>query len=282
MGILSVADFKQSASDGKNITILDARGGADAYDRFKAGHIKGALYADLETELSHKTENAANGGRHPLPSPAQFSHFLAEKGIIPSSKVVIYDDKNGGNAAARLWWMFTSAGHQDVHVLDGGLQAAIAEGVETEAGEGKSLSEKSTYTFDDWLKPTVVMEDVAAAVADDRFLVIDVRENYRFKGESEPIDLVAGHIPGAVNVPYLSNLDAEGKFLNAQQLREKYSEVIGNRAIRNVYLHCGSGVTACHTLLALSDAGFGDASLYVGSWSEWSRNDKPIGTDESI
>lgn len=276
MGILSVADFKKLASDGNNVIILDARGGADAHERFKAGHIKYAHYVDLETELSHKTDDAANGGRHPLPSPTEFSQFLSEKGITPSSKVVIYDDKNGGNAAARLWWMLTSAGHQQTYVLDGGLQVAVAEGVEVETGETTTV-EKSAYIFDSWLKPTVDIDDVARATADDQFLVIDVRENYRFRGESEPIDLVAGHIPGAVNMPYLSNLDEHGKFLSAEALREKYSDVVGNREVKNIFVHCGSGVTACHTLLALSEAGFGDASLYVGSWSEWSRNDRPVG-----
>lgn len=279
MGILSVADFKKLLSDEENITILDARGGADAYDRYKAGHLKGAIYSDLETKLSHKTGNAANGGRHPLPSPALFSQFLSEKGITPSSTVVVYDDKNGGNAAARLWWMLTSAGHERTYVLDGGLQAAISEGIETETGESGEAA-KSTYSFDAWLKPTVDINDVASAAEDENFLVIDVRENYRFRGESEPIDLVAGHIPGAVNVPYLSNLDEEGKFLDKQSLYEKYSEVIGDRAVKNIYVHCGSGVTACHTLLALSDAGFGDASLYVGSWSEWSRNDRSVASGD--
>jgi thiosulfate/3-mercaptopyruvate sulfurtransferase len=276
MGILRIGDFKELISTGKDLIIVDARGGADAYQRFEASHVADAVYADLENNLSHKSENAANGGRHPLPSPYQFSQFLSEKGIWPSSSVVIYDDKNGANAASRMWWMLKAAGHEKVYVLDGGIQAALAQGIRSETGPERPVT-KSTYTFEEWLKPMATMEQVAKAATDNQFLVIDVRENYRYKGESEPIDLVAGHIPGAVNMPYTGNLNEEGQFLDSHLLQEKYRDLIGNRSGENIYVHCGSGVTACHTLLALSDAGFNDAVLYVGSWSEWSRNDKPVG-----
>ena len=124
--------------------------------------------------------------------------------------------------------------------------------------------------------PTVDADKVAKAVADPHYLVIDVREAYRYRGESEPIDLVAGHIPGAVNIPYTGNLDADGSFLSAEVLADKYKEAIGDHEPGHVIVHCGSGVTACHTLLAMEQAGIETPNLYVGSWSEWSRNDRPV------
>ena len=278
MGILTINEFKDLSADDKHLVLVDARGGADAWDRYKSGHAKGAIFADLETDLSEKGADAAHGGRHPLPSPEKFSAYISAIGIQPSSTVVVYDDKNGANAAARLWWMLKSAGHEAVYVISGGIQAVAAAGYEVVKGEGEQ-QQSSDYRFKEWIWPVVTMHEVAEAASKDDYLVIDVRENYRYRGESEPIDLVAGHIPGAVNVPYTTNLDDKGEFLPTSVLKKKYTTALDGRDPEKVIVHCGSGVTACHTLLALSDAGLGNASLYVGSWSEWSRNENSIATE---
>lgn len=264
---------------GTSTIIVDARSGPDAYDRYMKGHLPGALHADLDRDLSQKPKDPAFGGRHPLPEVKTFAEFLGKLGISPTSSVVVYDDKNGANAAARLWWMLRALGHTNVKVVDGGLDAIIRERLPLETTVNPVVN-MGPYPANSWLLPTVSMEDVEAAASDPDALVIDVREAYRYRGEREPIDLVAGHIPGAINVPYLNNLAVNGSFLPAEKLTEQYNDVLDHRSPSNVIVHCGSGVTACHTLLALAQAGIHGASLYVGSWGEWSRRDMPIGTGE--
>jgi thiosulfate/3-mercaptopyruvate sulfurtransferase len=250
--------------------LLDARGGTNALERYKNGHIKGAVYVDLEKELSSR-QDPKFGGRHPLPSPQKFSQVLAQLGVSSESHVIVYDDMKGGNAAARLWWMLRAAGVQNVQLLNGGLQVATEAGIKM-SQKMEPRTPGQPFHFEEWNLPTATMHDVKVVTGDSKSLIIDVREAYRFNGESEPIDLIAGHIPGAVNVPYIDNLDAEGKFLTTNELISKYKKVIGPRSTNNVVVHCGSGVTACHTLLAMELAGFAGAKLYVGSWGEWSRN----------
>ena len=261
-----------------NVVIADARGGADALERYKSGHLENALFVDLETELSNKSENAANGGRHPLPEPAEFGNLLSRLGISPSSTVIVYDDKKGANAAARFWWMLKAAGHEIVYVISGGLDSLVKAGFKITTEIPLVPSETAVYKIENWKLPTISINQVADVSDNKDYLIIDVRENYRYLGESEPIDLIAGHIPGAVNIPYTSNLDENGEFLSNTELVEKYKSALQGRNPENVYVHCGSGVTACHTLLALAEAGIAGAGLYVGSWSEWSRNDRPIAT----
>jgi len=278
MPLISVSEALADIGE-KNIVIVDARGGADAQTRYASGHIEGAYFADLETELSNKKQNAADGGRHPLPDLKSFGAFLGKLGITPSSEVIVYDDKGGANAAARFWWMMKAIGHQGIYVIDGGLQAMIIAGAVPVTTVPAFKNEKP-YPTTAWQSDIATMEEVAKAASDPSYLVIDVRENYRFRGESEPIDLVAGHIPGAVNIPYTTNLDADGSFLSADALATKYKDAIGNRKPEKVIVHCGSGVTACHTLLALEEAEIEGAQLYIGSWSEWSRNNKPMATGD--
>jgi thiosulfate/3-mercaptopyruvate sulfurtransferase len=208
-----------------------------------------------------------------------FAALLGRLGIEKTTQVVVYDDKAGANAAARFWWMLKAAGHEHIQVLDGGLKGAVEAGLPLTniiPNEGS----RPPYPADKWILPIVNADTVAGATTDPSSLVIDVREAYRYRGESEPIDLVAGHIPGAVNIPYTGNLDPDGYFLSADELANKYKEAIGNRNPRQVIVHCGSGVTACHTLLAMEQAGMELPELYVGSWSEWSRTDKPIAVGE--
>lgn len=263
---------------GKETVIVDTRSGVDANEQYRANHLEGAQHADLDRDLSKKPTDPAYGGRHPLPEIKDFATLLGKLGITPSTHVVVYDDKCGANAAARFWWMLRAVGHTKVQVIDGGLDAIIREGLPMTSALNVS---KSTlpYPVSEWGLPTVNIEDVKAAAKDPEALVIDVREAYRYRGEREPIDLIAGHIPGARNIPYLSNLREDGQFRSAEELVSDYKNAIGDRKPANVIVHCGSGVTACHTLLALEQAGIKGANLYVGSWSEWSRRDLPIGTE---
>lgn len=265
---------------GKNVVIVDARSGADAFQRYSANHLKGALHADLDRDLSQKPLDPAYGGRHPLPEVKVFADFLGKLGITPASTVIVYDDKSGANAGARFWWMLRALGHQNVFVVDGGLDAIVKAGLLMSTVVDEP-TRTASYPSTAWQLPTVTIEDVAEAVQNTSDLVIDVREAYRYRGEKEPIDLIAGHIPGAVNIPYLNNLTAEGNFKSAEDLAAEYEKAIGPRNPANVIVHCGSGVTACHTLLALEQAGLQGASLYVGSWGEWSRReDHPIAKSE--
>jgi thiosulfate/3-mercaptopyruvate sulfurtransferase len=211
-----------------------------------------------------------------LPEIKAFAAFLGRLGITPETRVFVYDDKGGANAAARFWWMLKSLGHKTVQVIDGGWEAIQKHGLPTSTKAG-TTNPTLPYPAESWMLPMVAIDKVEHAASDQNALVIDVREGYRYRGEREPIDLVAGHIPGAINVPYLSNLAPDGFFLPASVLAEQYNEILDHRDPSKVVVHCGSGVTACHTLLALEQAGIQGANLYVGSWSEWSRRDKPVG-----
>lgn len=263
---------------GKDI-IIDARSGPDAFERYCAAHLRGALHADLDRDLSQKPADPAYGGRHPLPPVKAFAAFVGRLGITPSTSVIVYDDKSGANAAARFWWMLRALGHEKVKVVDGGLDAIIREGLPMTGTIHEPVS-TSSYPADAWKLPTVTLEDIEVAARDPDALVIDVREAYRYRGEREPIDLIAGHIPGAINIPYLDNLTDDGRFRPVEELAARYGSILDHREPSNVIVHCGSGVTACHTLLALEQAGIKGANLYVGSWSEWSRRDLPIATGE--
>jgi thiosulfate/3-mercaptopyruvate sulfurtransferase len=261
----------------KDIIIIDTRSGPDAYNRYKESHVEGAFHVDLDRDLSQKPMDPAYGGRHPLPALEDFILLLGKLGITASSRVIVYDDKGGANAAARFWWMLRAIGHTRVQVVDGGLGAIIKEGLPMSSVEHEPVS-TSPYPANEWKLPIVNLDDVKLAVKNPDALVIDVREAYRYRGEREPIDLIAGHIPGAVNIPYLYNLTEDGRFRSAEELGSLYNDALNGRDPSSIIVHCGSGVTACHTLLALEQAGITGASLYVGSWGEWSRRDLPIAT----
>ncbi|WP_345991059.1 sulfurtransferase [Chryseobacterium sp. Chry.R1] len=262
----------------QNLIILDARVGKDIYQSYLEKHIKGARFINLDTDLAEIGEDAAFGGRHPLPGIEEFGKTLAALGISEDSHVVIYDDKNGSNAAARAWWMLRSFGLKEVQVLDGGFQAAEREGVEFASGE-EVYEKTAPMKNQKWLLPISSLEDIENELINSSSTVIDVRDSYRYKGESEPIDLVAGHIPGAINIPFSENLDEKGNFLKPEVLKEKYLKLLKDKS-QNLIVHCGSGVTACHTILALEYAGLPIPDLYVGSWSEWSRREgKNIATE---
>lgn len=265
--IISPSEFKNLFSE--NLIILDARVGKDAYQSYLNKHIQGARFVDLDKDLAEIGKDAAFGGRHPLPTIEKFSETISRLGIAENSHVVIYDDKNGSNAAARAWWMLKAFGLKNVQVLDGGFKEAEKEGLEFSSGE-ETFEKAEIIKRQDWLLPISTLKDVENELTSDSATVIDVRDAYRYKGESEPIDLVAGHIPGTINIPFSENLNENGFFLKPEILREKYLNLLQNKPTKLI-VHCGSGVTACHTILALNYAGFEIPDLYVGSWSEWSR-----------
>lgn len=267
--IISPSEFKNLSTE--NLVVLDARVGKDVYQNYISKHVKGARFIDLDKDLAEIGENAAFGGRHPLPSIEKFMVTLSNLGISEDSHIIIYDDKNGANAAARVWWMLKSFGLTKVQVLNGGFQNAEKEGLEFTSGEER-FTKAELIKGDDWLLPVSMLEDVENEIINHSSTVIDVRDAYRYNGESEPIDLVAGHIPGAINIPFSENLDENGNFFSPEILKEKYSKLLEGKP-ENLIIHCGSGVTACHTILAMDYAGFNIPSLYVGSWSEWSRRE---------
>jgi len=266
-------------NDSSGFILIDARAGTNAEENYKKEHLKGARYVDLNRDLATIDYNPANGGRHPLPTLEKFSKVLSKLGILPSSHVIVYDDKNGSNAAARFWWMLRSIEHEKVQVLNGGLQAAAKAGFPL-SSETIAFEETGNYPIAEWKLATATIEEVENARINSKNIVIDVREKKRFDGLTEPMDLIAGHIPGAINVPFSENLDENGFYHSPQILKEKYTEVLGNTKAENIIVHCGSGVTACHTLLALNYAGMEIPKLYVGSWSEWSRNKREMVTKE--
>lgn len=272
--LISAAELLETSKD-ENLVLVDARGSRESYAE---KHLKEAIFIDLNTQLSDIKEDPADGGRHPLASIDQFAETLAQLGITEKHQVVVYDDKNGAMSAARFWWMMRAIGHEKVYVLNGGLQAAITAGFPLNSGEEKA-NPAAPYPIQEWTLPMSTLSEIENDVAKEDHIVIDVREEERYNGSYEPIDLIAGHIPGAINVPFSTNLAEGGLFLSSEELKEKYQKIFNEIPIENVTVHCGSGVTACHTLLALSHAGMKIPSLYVGSWSEWSRNDMPIGTN---
>ncbi len=261
----------------KNVILVDADNGKDAKSNYEAKHIEGAFFLDLNTQLADIKEDVSIGGRHPLPNTRDFANTLSSLGITPTSHMVIYDDKLGANAAARLWWMSKSIGHEKVQVLNGGIQAAEKHGLPlTSKTETPNAAE--VYEVNQWKLPMADMDEVESVSQSKDHLVIDVRDASRYDGFTEPIDLIAGHIPGAINVPFTENLDDDGLFLSPDILKRNYETIFGNLKTENIIVHCGSGVTACHTLLAMAYADLELPKLYVGSWSEWSRNNKPIAT----
>jgi thiosulfate/3-mercaptopyruvate sulfurtransferase len=270
-------EINDPALSGANIILIDARAGQNTYQRYLDGHLKNAAFVDLDKDLAAEVTDASKGGRHPLPDIHDFAALLGKLGITPQSHVVVYDDKAGAFGGARLWWMLRSIGHTNVQVLNGGLQAAVNAGIPLST-DVYTPAPVSPYPVTGNFNDTVDIYETSVAAHDETRIVIDVRETPRYLGQTEPIDLIAGHIPGALNLPYIYNLDAGGKYLPAETLRKLYDDTIGNVAHTDVVVHCGSGVTACHTLLGMEYAGISGAKLYVGSWSEWSRRDLPVGT----
>lgn len=236
-------------------------------------HLPGAIHADLGRDLSAPSGQGASGGRHPLPQREHFARWLARAGLSSNTLAVVYD-RNRLNFCGRLWWMLRWAGHDRVAVLDGGLQAWKAAGGPVRSGE-----ETERTAGDFRLRPPLVKlvdaEYVHSRLGSAAQTLIDARAPERFRGEVEPLDAVAGHIPTALNRPFSSNLQDDGTFKSPEQLRAEFEALLGDRHAEVIH-YCGSGVSATPNLLAMELAGLGTASLYAGSWSDWSsRADYP-------
>ncbi len=267
--LISAADLSKHIFE-PGWVILDCRhdlanpeAGARAYAE---GHLPNAQFAHLDEDLAGEKvgNDGVFRGRHPLPDRAAFIANLQRWGINNDTQVVAYDAQ-GGMFAARLWWMLRWVGHEKVAVLDGGLPAWLASGMwlSTEA----SPRVLGTLTDRPSLVATVTADDLLANLSNEKLTVVDARAPDRFRGENETIDPVGGHIPGAKNRFFKENLQADGNFKSAAQLRQEFSAVLADPA--QAVMQCGSGVTACHNLLALEIAGLQGAALYPGSWSEW-------------
>lgn len=230
------------------------------------GHIPGALYAHLDSDLSGPVVPWMTG-RHPLP-PVDFQQrVFSAWGIDEKVQVVAYDDAGGALAAVRAWWMLRALGHHRVAVLDGGFAAWIGAGRALRGGQ--ELRPARVFTPQPRGGLAVDAAQVEAARQDPQWRVFDVRQPERYRGDLEPIDRVAGHIPGALNLPYAANLGTDGCFLTSQALRDYYQRQLGDIPAERTIFYCGSGVTSIHSILAMLHAGFGEAKLYPGSWSEW-------------
>jgi len=263
--LVSAASLAQALAAGEPVCLLDVRwslAAPDGRDAYRAGHLPGAVYVSLETELSR--HGAPEEGRHPLPAVGDLEAAARRWGLRSGQRVVVYDD-GPGLAAARAWWLLRWAGVSDVRLLDGGLAAWRAAGGALEAGDAVVVPGDVTLTGGHL--PTV--DDDEAAGWPARGVLLDARAGERFRGETEPIDPRAGHVPGAVSAPTTENLAADGTFLPREELAARFAG-LGVTGEDAVAVYCGSGVTAAHEIAALAVVGI-PAALYPGSWSAWSH-----------
>jgi thiosulfate/3-mercaptopyruvate sulfurtransferase len=284
--LISAEQLQTLLADGRPLRVFDC-----SFDlmqplvgkeQYLQSHIAGAVYANLDTDLSAKhgargahgvltahegEDQPASGGRHPLPNREKFAAWLSSVGFSNDMQAVVYD-RNGANYCGRLWWMLKWAGHEAVAVLDGGLQAWQAAGGAIASGE-----EPSHFQTNFSLAPEKALLLDAKTVADRlnqaSQTVVDARAPARFRGEVEPLDPVAGHIPGALNRPFSQNLGEDGKFKSPEQLKAEFGALLAGRDPASVVHQCGSGVSAVPNLIAMEIAGLGRTGLYAGSWSDW-------------
>jgi thiosulfate/3-mercaptopyruvate sulfurtransferase len=273
-----------SPFDHKSLAIWDCSGDLmnppAARAAFETQHIAGSVFIDLDLDLSDKSDanDKMSGGRHPLPSREKFAAWLGAIGITPETQVIVYD-RNGCNYCGRAWWMLHWIGHRNVAVLDGGLQAWVAAGGAVESGPNgfKTDFSKQKYPLAPINSAQAAIDFVADAAKTGSHTIIDARAAARFRGEVEPIDPIAGHIPGALNRPFTMNLNSEGFFKTPAQLKAEFDALLGGRDASKVIHHCGSGVSAVPNVLAMQIAGYPPSQLFAGSWSEWSnRADLPV------
>ena len=236
--------------------------------QFEEQHIANALFADILTDLAtHDTALAINGGRHPLPSREHFAKWLGSCGISEHTQVVVYD-RQGMNFCGRLWWMLKWCGHEAVAVLDGGLPAWVAAGGAVATGAALPVAPVA-FPLREPLLTLKHTADVSANLGRPAQTIVDARAPARYKGETEPFDPVAGHIPGALNRPFNSNFNAQGFMKSPAELRAEFEVLLMGRSADSVVHHCGSGISAVPNVLAMEVAGLGRTALYAGSWSEW-------------
>ena len=279
MSLVSVKQLEGQFGN-TNLRIIDARAVLSdphaGIAKFKIAHITGAHYVDLNTDLSAAKKDPRLG-RHPLPDPGCFSELLSRLAITPDSEIVVYDQADASMAASRFWFLMRLAGHAKVSVLDGGMDAWLASGLPIASEAEDIIPTVYPVVFNNQM---LVTESELKALLNnhDDTVLIDARATERFRGELEPLDIKAGHIPGALNRPYARNLE-NGVFKSSEQLRAEFAPLVQGR--RNIILSCGSGVTACHNALALSHAGINTWRLFAPSWSGWVADDaNPIATGD--
>lgn len=270
--LISVAQLQTLQAQGTPLRVFDCTfdlmNPASGHAHFLEQHIAGATHADLDKHLAtHDDAIRVNGGRHPLPKREVFAAWLQSVGVNRDTQVVVYD-RNGMNYCGRLWWMLKWCGHDAVAVLDGGLQAWTAAVGATASGEAAAPT-NGDFTLGEPLLNLVDTATLAAQLNDGTQTIVDARATPRYRGEVEPFDPVAGHIPGALNRPFNTNLNAAGFFKSPDELRAEFSALLGHQTAANVVHHCGSGVSAVPNVLAMAVAGLGSSALYAGSWSEW-------------
>jgi thiosulfate/3-mercaptopyruvate sulfurtransferase len=280
--LISIDELKALQAGGARLMVFDCSfelmNPAAGPEQYREAHIPGAVYADLDSALSdkgvvdadgthHPHADAASGGRHPLPSREKFSMWLSSVGFANDMQAVVYD-RNHANYCGRLWWMLKWAGHDAVAVLDGGLQAWQASGgAVTDREEPAHF--QSNFQLRPELRRLATTSDVHGRLDAQTQTLVDARATPRFRGEVEPLDPVAGHIPGALNRPFGQNIGADGRFKPAAQLKAEFVQLLAGRDPASVVHHCGSGVSAVPNAIAMELAGFAPTALYAGSWSEW-------------
>ena len=271
--LISVAQLKALTASGQPFMLFDCSfdlmNPAAGETAYRESRVPGAVYVHLDRDLSDKTGGGVNGGRHPLPSREKFAAWLGSLGFSNEMQAVVYD-RQGVNYAGRLWWMLKWVGHDNVAVLDGGLQAWQA----TEAVTSEVDAPRPHATFKLGLEKAqlVMTTTVEKQLGRPTQTIVDARAAPRFRGEVEPLDPVAGHIPGALNRPFAQNIGADGKFKPAAVLKAEFDVLLAGLDPASVVHHCGSGVSAVPTVIAMELAGLGRAALYAGSWSEWSAD----------
>lgn len=289
--LISAEDLAHLKASGKPLMVFDCSfdlmNPPAGHAQYLQGHIPGAVFADLDKNLSapHGTPGetgqvatsvqAASGGRHPLPTRERFATWLSSVGFSNEMQAVIYD-RNQANYCGRLWWMLRWAGHDAVAVLDGGLQAWQAAGHSISSGE-EPRHFQSNFMLNAPLEVLKTVAQVEAELGQPTQTLIDARAPARYRGEVEPMDPVAGHIPGALNRPFSSNIAADGRFKPAALLKAEFEELLAGRDPATVVHQCGSGVSATPNVLAMRIAGFAPTALFAGSWSEWcSQPSRPV------
>ncbi len=283
--LISTTQLQALIAGGKPFMVFDCTFDltkpASGQQQYLEAHIPGAIYANLDTALSAPhgvpasdgtviaadAGHPASGGRHPLPSRETFATWLSSVGFTNDMQAVVYD-RNGANYCGRLWWMLKWAGHDAVAVLDGGLQAWQAAGGAVASGE-EPTHFQSNFALGAPLRRLVSAAEVLKDLGRPVQTMVDARAPARFRGETEPLDPVAGHIPGALNRPFAQNIGADGLFKSSAQLREEFQALLAGRDPASVVHHCGSGVSAIPNVLGMEIAGLGQSALFAGSWSEW-------------
>jgi thiosulfate/3-mercaptopyruvate sulfurtransferase len=270
--LISVAQLQALQTSGEPLAVFDCTfdlmNPSAGHSQFIEQHIVGAQHADLDQHLAtHDAGKGVSGGRHPLPQREVFAAWLQSVGLTNDTQVVVYD-RNGMNYCGRLWWMLKWCGHEAVAVLDGGFQAWATAGGAIGRGEQETV-ERGNFSLRAPLVTLIVTNHIAKHLNDGTQTIVDARGAPRYRGEVEPLDPVAGHIPGALNRPFNTNLNAEGFFKSADELRAEFTTLLGSATPESVVHHCGSGVSAVPNVLAMEVAGLGRTALYAGSWSEW-------------